>query len=197
MAIGLGDVVRLSAVIHDARNSEVINTWDVEVTGAGSGGNTGFKEDCREWLEGLYDPISGLIHDGASTHHISFFHRNGTEALTPIGWSAPDFTAGFDELPDGISAILFARTGTRRVVSKKFIGPCTEANSTLGAPDSVATGVLLDMGDFWKDPFTGANGWELQAGVWPRTNTGIVAIAETGVSEHWGIQRRRRRGRGS
>jgi len=197
VAIGLGDVVRLSATLHDPRGQEVINTWDVEVTTAGSGGNTGFKEDCQEWIEGLYTTIQGVIHTNAAAHHISFFHRNGVEALTPIGWSVPDFNAAGEELPAGTCGVLFARTAIRRVISKKYIGPSVEAFNEIAVPTANFTNALLGMGTYWIAAFTGANGWHLEAVLWPRTNTGSVALQEVGASEHWAIQRRRRPGRGS
>lgn len=197
MALGNGDVVRLSANIKDPRGADCITTWDVQILTTGSGGNTGFREDAREYLEALFDPMTDFIKSTAQAYQIGFYHRTGTEVLVPLGWTAPDFNDLDDELPLGTSGLVIGRTNTRRVMARKYL-PCpTENRSDGGAPSNAYTDALEDLCLVWQAPFTGSNGWDLQAVVWSDTGNTAYDLLECLPSTKWAIQRRRRLGRGS
>jgi hypothetical protein len=197
MALGVGDVVRVSAIMRDGRGQDVINTFDVEITTAGSGGNDGFKEDAAEWLTDMYTNLIDVIKDDNVAVAVGFYQRNGLEVLTPISWAGPNFNALDQELPFGTAALVYARTTQRHVIARKFIGPMTEGSNVNGVLAGATVAALEGFIGDWLGTVSVTNGWVWDAVVWPRTNTGSIPITEGLVSDVWAIQRRRRRGRGS
>lgn len=198
MPIGLGDVVRVTAHMKLSGTGDIMNTFDLEVTTAGTGGNTAFKNTCRDWLDELYDTIGDKFSTSLSYDKVHFYQRNGLEVLTPISWSG--LTAPADagnDLPYGTSALVYARTSERHILPRKFIGGFTEDKNTAGHVDSALLPNLQDFAAFWLLPYSGAGGWDLQAVCWPGSNTGSIPLIEGVVSDQWAIQRRRRVGRGS
>lgn len=197
MAIVVTDVIRVTAEMSDLAGGDVMNTYDLLITGGGTGGDTGFKEDVIDYLNVLYNNIDAYQQSGVSYDQVSFYHRNGSTAITPITWSPTPSAAGSgDALPAGTSLLILARTSTRRRVKRVFLGPFTEPSSAGYGP----TGALQsDAAAFAADllaPYTGGNTWTFHAVLWS-DGLGVLPLVEASVSLNWAIQRRRRLGRGS
>lgn len=197
MAITLGDTVRVSANILDVRGADVVNVYDLHVTAAGTGGNSGFKDDCVEYLSNLYTTVLGFIDNGAAPRAASFYHRNGGEVLTPIAWGGITFAATGEELPLGTAALVYARTDLRHTLSRKYLGPTTEGMNGEGGITGAGQALLDDFMNTWLAPFSGSNGWDLQAVLWSDLLSDWRPLQEPAYSSQWVIQRRRRLGRGS
>lgn len=198
MAIGVGDVVRITAGLLDARGNDVQNTFDVEIQTAGSSGNDGFQNDMLEIMTDLYATVAGIIDDSAVADTVYFYQRNGLEVLLPKAWASPPvFTAGGDELVMGASGVIILRTNRRGTLLRKFIGPMVEGFNVSGAPNSTCLLTLADMADFLLASHTGSRGWEVDFVCWPSVGTGAIPLIDRAVSPLWGQQSRRRAGRGS
>lgn len=198
MALSVGSVVRVSAILKDARSSDVVNTFDIQLTDTGDDGVPGFKEDVNEWLTELYTTIQGILDQNATYDRIAFYERAGFTVLTPILWDTPPINAATgQELPAGIAALVYGRTDVRHVIGRKYLGPMTEDINVDGFVSSGGRAALQDFADFWALPFSGTNNWEWISVVWRGLGPGAAPVLETAFSPNWAIQRRRRIGRGS
>jgi hypothetical protein len=197
MTLGVGAVVRVSAEMADPIGGLIMNTFDVKIDTQGTGGNTDFREDVRDYIDNMYGTIYTGLQTGTTYDRVSFYHRNGTEAIIPITWNGPGEPAGAgDALPAGTAALVYARTETRRAVARKFLGPFTEVNSAGFGPVAGLQTALTGFVDEWLDPWSGANGWDFHAVLW-HNETSALEFTEGGFSLNWAIQRRRREGRGA
>lgn len=197
MALGVSDVVRLSAVFNAGTPAIEICTFDVVINDAGSGGNTGFREDAQEWLGAIFTTLTAYILTGTTGSEVDFYHRTGTEALPPITWTdAPDFLGDGEALPWQTSAVAIFRTEHRGTRGRKFLPTMNEAANSGGRP---VVDVKTDVEDFIDEAigeFTGGNGWQFQQVVWSEKDSTAYLITEGFCSPEWGVQRRRRPGVG-
>lgn len=198
MALGVGDVVRISARFRQASADEQVNTWDVEITNAGSGGNTGFSEDAEEFMNVVYLPAVGLLSDTLDPYQLDFYQRNGLEVIPSTSWptaNAP--TASGDVLPLQDALVLVFRSERRGSRLRKFLPSTVEGFNEAGSPAAIAIATGDDVIEAALAHFTGDNGWEFNLVLWPETATGTIPLINGFTSPQWGTQRRRRRGRGS
>lgn len=198
MALGIGDVVRLTAHMKNSVTGDIMNTFDVEIDAVGDDGNNGFKEAAAAWLSELYATIAPSMVTTNSYYQVHFLQRNGLEVLTPISWSGDvEFASVEPQLPQGTAALVYARTAQRHVILRKYLSAWGESANAQGVPENDLMAILQDFCDFWLDPYHGTNDWDFHAVCWPGTNTGSIPLIEALPSTKWAIQRRRRAGRGS
>jgi hypothetical protein len=197
MALTTGSVVRLSAIMRDARLADVINTYDVLIDTVGDGGDDGFKVDAAQYLTAMYGNVDPYIIETAQCVSVGFYERAGPSVLTPIAWAGPTFTDTSQELPYGTSALIYGRTERRHTLTRKYLGPFGESINNAGGLHANLVSALEGFIGSWLGPFTGDNNWEFHPVCWSTVTGGPIEILEGVIGATWAIQRRRRIGRGS
>lgn len=198
MALGIGDVVRVSPIFHVNAADQQVNNWDVIITTTGSGGNEGFQVAATEWMTDVYAEGAGMFSAQITADDIAFYHRNGTEPLLPAPWTdGPTFTGGGELVALQTAIVVFFRSDRRGTRGRKFLPTIVEGLTDNGVPGAVAIATANGLGLVARDEFTSTNGWVFHLGIWSEVTNSFHPITSQDVSPYFGIQRRRRPGRGS
>lgn len=193
----VGTTVRVSAIATNFNGDECVNTWDLRVEAAGTGGTNGFRTAAKNWVIQMYDDLESVIALTVEPNELRFYAHEGTEFIAPIAWTENVFAASGEELPAQLAGYIIGRTGTRGIRARKFMFPTIEGNNTAGVPTSGYKSQLLVAAGNLLPAFTDANGWQLQPVVWSTNLLTSVEFIDVAVADQWGTQRRRRAGRGS
>jgi len=171
-------------------------TLHVDDTNAQSQAN--ILDDIAEYVEGVYTPLIGAMVATLVFDEITIYNLTALISEPTIPW--PTLTAGAvagtDAVPEAVSAFMFARTGVKRAIGKKFFPGLTETNTASGL---WVVGLVAALGTSlanWITPFTGTNGVVLIPGVWQKAINNFEEFTEGVVRDLPGYQRRRKRGVG-
>lgn len=197
MAIGAGDVVRVSAEFLALTTDMQVNTWDLRVNTAGTGGNDGFQAAVEEYLSNLYSHVTTIISENVVANGVSYYSRLSLDVLLPTTWlGAPAFTASGDVLPLQDALVVFFRSSRRGSRCRKFLPSSTEAFNVGAVPAATAIAAATALVDEGLTPFTSTAGWVLELVLWSDVTNAAITLLNGEVSPQWGTQRRRRVGRG-
>lgn len=133
-AIGLNDVLRVTAQMLWNNASDVMNTFHVRVSDMGTANHDDIIEDCWDYLERIYTNIVGEIVDNITFDAINIFNETKNEPYGTFPW--PTLTAGENvgqSLPINTTVNAFARTAVNKVKGGKH----WPTNSETGQADGV------------------------------------------------------------
>ncbi len=115
---------------------------------------------------------------------------------TPLETTAIQGGATDEMLPPQVSAVVYAKTPTKHVIARKFIGPYTEAGQGNGLLTATALTHLEQYAEKWKLWVEGAGGPPAPSEVWGYKR-GFNTIINVHADQVLGTNRRRKIGRGS
>ena len=198
MAIGDGDVIRVTAVLKRATVDDVMNVFYARLVAGGGASQSALRGDLAAWMEDVYDGLQPGIVDDVTFDEIQLF--NMTDGTPEPTESWPTLTVGGstgDPLPEGVAALVIARTGLSRVIGKKYFGLFSEAAATDGLWTAPTMALFATAGADWITPFTGASLATWDPVVWRRVAMTHAAFTEAVTTNVPAYQRRRKRGVGS
>lgn len=149
----------------------------------------------KEYLVSAWEgPADGVWWDDASTPPKPL-------PIPPWGVEQPyastlTFAGAGECLPPSVAAFMYAKTGTKHVIARKFIGPVREADQADGILGTSFYDDFVLMAAHWLECFQGVGGPVGQSEVWGYKH-GFTPLATTFASDILATNRRRRIGRGS
>lgn len=150
-----------------------------------------------EWFQAMYTTIAADITSTVDNSNNDVFTWNGTEWVLAGLWhgSFTGTNTTSDALPRQMAAVVIAKTTTKRVQGRKFIGGYCEDSGAGGQLTTAVHGRLEDFGNIWTAPFTGtAHG--LQGGVFHKLTSTFIPFIGYRADQIMGTQRRRKHGVG-
>lgn len=198
MAIGVGDILRISAEMELSTVDQVINVFNFKVVTNNLATDLLFMTELATLMETTYLHINAEI--VTSIKYISFEGQNITknELLPGVPWPSLLFGGNANTpLPTQVAACVFFRTLTPKVRAAKFLPLFSEgANVNVGEVDGIAQASMQAFGDALVAGLTGAN-IALTYGAFNLPLNRFTPVIQAIVPTRWRTQRRRRVGVGS
>lgn len=197
MAVGVGDIVRITAKLLLNGISDIVNVYHFSVAVNTAANDTQFMLETALALDTLYTIINGAITTNVGYSSVEGQNVSKDELLPSTAW--PLLVAGTNAnemLPEMVSACVFHRTLKPRVRCSKFLPPFGENNSVAGAVLPLTQANLQSYGDSLTTGLTGAN----IALVYVAFNRLLMTSTNTSqalVPTRFRTQKRRRLGVGS
>lgn len=201
MAVEVGDILRVSAIMENADSGMVANVFTVEVLAlpGSSISDSTAKTDLAAYMNGLYSPLNGRIANDIFYRTINVFHITEDRPLGNVAW--PSLTQGTnaDEiLPSTVAAFIQGNTGYSRTWARKFLGGFTvSSNTSNGFIEPTALTDLASWGARWVAGYTSGAGSQYGPVVWRSNMAAYVPVSEIIVRDVWATIRRRRAYRGA
>lgn len=156
------------------------------------------------WVTGLYNTIKGNWLTTTTLYGVDVSVRlGGFSDADPTGWGAADFiavslagTAGSgDTLPPGDAMLVLGKTGTKRVIAKKFLPGILEGSQNNGVITAGQKTLLNNFAAYWMSPTALPTGGTATAAAWGPLH-GFSTIVGVRASDYIYHLRRRQFGRG-
>jgi len=195
--VEVGDVIRLTAVMDHDYEGTVQNVWHV-LQSVDTATQEDFMDDVADRMNAAYNNLDNFMPDSLSFQEIRGYNITQDEPLPTVNW--PTLTVGqvdaAEPLPSVMSALGLMRTGTPKVLGKKYFGPFTDANInntewTSGITSAVLQ-ALISMTTAWS-----SGGGQAEAGVWSEKLETWIPVIERVARSVAAYQRRRKQGRGA
>jgi hypothetical protein len=202
MSIGVGDILRVVAIMNWLDGNIVQNVFNAVISGTGGPFDEGdIVADALDWLGLMYAEEVGRIQEDLTGSEVRvYIYDSIDDDWDEVGSDAWTFepTSASDQLPRGVSALINAKTLNPDVNGKKYIGGLTEDSSLDGLWSS---GEIIALGAFaaeWITTFTGGtSGASWVPGIWSPTRTNFFPFSGTVIVPTIpAYQRRRKRGIG-
>lgn len=192
----LGNIYRASVRWLYGGSDEQVNVWHFQVMGGIPATEAEELADFSEVLEDLYGTVPTFFPTALVHQDVTLYNETLNNPMVSIGaLTALNGTSGTDPLPTGVAAFIYAKTNRSRTIGRKFLPVFTEGHTAAGVWTSTVTDELVLMGNRWRLGDVGANGMEVQFGVFGPTGGWRVPIS-TSYSLQPAYQRRRRIGSG-
>lgn len=202
MSVTDGTVLRLVVTNLWTDGNVIQNVFNAVVTGAGSPWDADdIVEDGVSWAEDLFYNITSDTAATVDGSQVQVYEYDSVDDDWDEVGSQSFFwnpTAGSDELPRGVAALINLKTTDPDVSGKKYIAGMTEGSSVLGLWSAGLLTNLLSFAVDWYAPFTGTDsGATWTPGIWSVVGTVFkAAIASVLIPTIPAYQRRRKRGVG-
>jgi len=192
-----GDVLRITARMKVNGDSAIENVftfkWDALIPA-----DYGLvMAHVADYLEAIYTTMNGDITDGQTYEDIVGFNVTQGNPLPAVNW--PTLTAGTatgDQLPNGVAALTFFRTGLARIIGRKFWGVIRESANADGTwASGIMTAMAAAIAAILTPDTSLIDGGTLHSGVLDQGGT-FREFTDGTASNQPVYQRRRRLGRG-
>jgi hypothetical protein len=143
MAVGVNDILRITAVMSFGAGVSVQNVYRVKVTGFPTGSESDVMTDMAAWLDDAYGELEPFISSVLSFEEVRGFNETRDEPLPTTAW--PVLTQGgvsVDYLPTANAMLVLFRTGLAKVIGRKFIAGLVEDRVTAGELTSTMISAL-------------------------------------------------------
>lgn len=197
MAVTVGNVVRIVALMQLNGVSDVVNVYHFVVNALTAASDLAFMTDVAVEMDALYTLINASIVDNVTYQSIDGQNITDNELLPSVAW--PVLTAGLsggNMMPEMDSACVFHRTATPRVRASKFLPPVGDGNNTDGVIGAILRAALIVYGDRLTLGLISA-AVDLSYVAFNRTLGTTTPVTQAIVPQRWRTQRRRRIGVGS
>lgn len=175
----------------------IVNVWNVQINSGAPMAFAAAAQDFAEYVEALYRPIVASYPTRLVSDRISVKNETQSTVWGAIAWEVLfQGTNVGDPAPTQTCLLGWARTPISRVQIRKYFGPFTEVEMSLGFWNAPVRAECQGTMDYHIVPNAMTNGLILQGVAYSvllaRATLALTATtAETPV-----VQRRRRRGRG-
>lgn len=196
--VNQGDIVRVTAKMHESYSGDIQNVFYFRNDGALGMYDSLCFDDLSPKLEDVYSDILSVLSNNLSFVSIDFYDVTAARPMADVPW--PTLTQASDSgdrLPQACSAMVLYRTGVRRTMGRKFFGPLTAGQTVDGKLISTAVTAFITAGSHLLTSFLGAgsgNSW--LPGI-PAAGAHFWSFEDCTVKDIVAYQRRRREGRGS
>lgn len=197
MAIGVGDILRISANLLLESVADQVNVYHFQVGANTHPNDTAVMTDIASLLDTAYTLVNASISAAVAYQNVTGQNLTKSELLPDTAW--PVLTVGgnvADRLPDAVSAEVYWGTIRPKVVGRKFLPNMTE---NFNSSSQIVAGTLTQLANFgayFLVPLVTAN-LSITAGTWNPTLAQFTPFLTANVPTAWRTQRRRRRGVGS
>lgn len=192
----LGNIYRASVRWLYGGSDEQVNVWHFQVMGGIPATEADELADFEEVLVDLYGTVPTLMTSSLVHQDVTLYNETLDAPMVSIGAiSDLNGTSGSDPLPTGVAAFIYAKTNRSRTIGRKFLPTFAETHTSAGVWSVTVTDELTLMGNRWRLGDVGANGMEVQFGVFGPVGGWRVPIS-TNYSLQPAYQRRRRIGSG-
>jgi len=161
MAIGINDIVRVTAHFSKDLASDVINTFHWKITNMGTADQEDMETFLKGTLELVYASMVPFITSTVGAVDINLFNVTQNEPYGSSAWpTIVGGTATGEELPNQNSPYTFGRTPHNGVISRKYLPVTVEGNQNDGVLESAIFAGLVaftqEWIDSWSDTTSGA-----------------------------------------
>jgi hypothetical protein len=203
MAISVGDVLRVVAIMYWLDGNTVQNVFNAVITGSGGPfDDADIVDDAVAWMNSVYGNLTSLLSQDLDGAEVAVYEYDSVDEdwdeVGKASWSfAPTGTAGY--LPRGVAGLINAGTTDPDVQGKKYLGGLTTSAISAGL---LVAGTITALGNFaddWLTAFTGSvSGADWVPGIWsPKNANFFAADGNYTVPTIPAYQRRRKRGVGA
>lgn len=202
MSVGVGDILKVVAILSWLDSDVVQNVFNAVI--GGSGGpfdEDDIVDDALDWVETMYANIVANGSDEIDGSEIRvYIYDPIDDDWDEIGSEAwvfnPSDTA--EQLPRGVAALINAKTTNPDVNGKKYLGGLTEGSSVDGQWGAGPIAAFANFAADWLAPFVGAvSTADWIPGIWSPTRTNFFPSSLTAIIPTVAAyQRRRKRGVG-
>ena len=198
MAIGVNDVLRITANMRLLTTDDIVNVFNIKVTAIVAPTDLSFMQSVAAWLDEAYLLILADLADNLSFVNVSGINITQDELLPSVDWTTIVAGSSLSPiLPVQVAACVFFPTTTPRVRASKFFGGYTDdALEAGGAITAAAIARLQSCGDVLA---AGVDelGDEATYGAYNTVLSRFTPVDRAEVPVRWRTQRRRRLGVGS
>jgi hypothetical protein len=203
MAISVGDILRVVAIMYWLDGNTVQNVFNAVITGSGGPfDDADIVDDALAWMNSAYGNLTTLLSQDLDGAEVAVYEYDPVDEdwdeVGKAAWSfAPTGTAGY--LPRGVAGLINASTLDPDVQGKKYIGGLTTGAISSGLLVGATITALGNFADDWLSSFTGSvSGADWVPGVWSVKNGNLHPFygAYT-IPTIPAYQRRRKRGVGA
>lgn len=202
MSIGVGDILRVVAILTWLDGDIMQNVFNAVISGSGGPyDEDDIVDDAIEWCSDMYDAFLAQISDELDGAEVRVYeYDSGDDDWDEIGsdvWVWNPASAD-EQLPRGVSLLLNMKTSNADVNGKKYLGGHTEASVTDGLFTAGEVSRGATFGATWATGFVGGtSGADWVPGVWSPKNTNFFAATGTIIIPTIpAYQRRRKQGVG-
>lgn len=201
MAVEVGDILRVSAIMQNADSGMVANVFHVRVASLASPSlpDDDAKTDVAAYVDGIYAPMNNLIANDIRYDTVNVFNVTQNRPLGNEPWPTLTLGANTDEiLPSTVAAFIQGNSGYSRTWARKFLGGLTTASNTSnGFIEPATVTALAGWGARWIAGYTSGAFSVYEPVVYRSVLALWVPVLEVIVRDVWATIRRRRAYRGA
>ena len=202
MSLGVGDILRVVAVVSWLDGDLLQNVFNVEIeSGTGPFAVADVLDDMVDWLDNMYANLTDYCSDNANGSECRVYIYDGIDDdWDEVGIEAWTWNpaAASDQNPRGVALLVNAKTVDPDVSGKKYLGALIESTITDGLFTGASVAAAAAFAVDWFTDFVGAaSGATFNPGVWSTKNTEFFEMGEVVIIPSIpAYQRRRKNGVG-